>query len=326
METFTYDNYKYQFGLTDEQFKIIITEDVSHKEFSLIIENQSVLFENHSIIKNTETLQKVLHDAFEKAFDITMGLVANEDQYHIHLMINTTYIKDEITLDIPMTNEGVKLQPEQMIDKKFSVLTEYLNTHIMDMITVQEHQENAHKNLSHVVKTHEPLLIKFNEQLIALKKEHDQLKYLFMEYIDKHPIIIAEKSSKGIFGKQHKRLHYLMSDARSIKITYDNKAYYLNNKYKIVNFSYKDFQYLRHLEKVTLENCKVHNLDFLNCARTLTQIELISMPEITTINWLTTCVKLAQVFITDERNITDINKLSVLIVKPSHHNSNAIFT
>lgn len=311
METFVHDNYHYQFGLVDGQFTIVITEGVTHKEFSLAFDDKSPLFENHSIVKNIEMLQKVLRDAFEKAFDVTMSLFVDEVQYQIQLKINSTYVKDEITLNLPLTSKGVELTPDQMIDKKLSVLTDYVNKQLMDIITVQKYQENAHKNISFAVQTQEPLLMKLNEKLNALVKDHEQLKYTFMEYVDKHPIIIAEKFSKGLFGKPHKRLHYIMSDVRTIKLTYDNRAYYLNDKYRIVNFTYKDFQYFKQLETVTLINCRVHDLDFLNCAGTLKQIALIDMPEVRSINWLTTCSKLTKVIITDDKNITDIHKLSM---------------
>jgi hypothetical protein len=312
MNTYTNEEFTYNLLLSDNILKITITNNLMYCEYSMEITNDSEIFQNHTIIKDVEILHKILCDAFEKNFDVNVRFNINDDKYEIRLNIETTYVKDEITLSIPLTKEREPPTPKQIIDDvdgKFRLLTEYTNTHLRDIIKEQHKQEEAQKELIQMVNNHAQIFIILQKQITELKHENEQLKYSFTKYITAHPIMTVEKKSKNIFKKDHVKIKNIMSDIPELTITYHDHNYYAQNEYKIVNFTRANFNYLTKLKHITFDGCPFTNLDFLNCASTLKTITIKNMPTLKQIKWLSSCVQIEKVILIASNNIEDIEEL-----------------
>lgn len=312
MNTYTNEEFTYNLLLSENILKITITNNLNYCEYSMEITNDSEIFQNHTIIKDVEILNKILCDAFEKKFDVTVRFNINDDKYEIQLNIETTYVKDSITLSIPLTKESEPPTPKQIIDDvdgKFRLLTEYTNTHLRDIVKDQQKHEEEQKTLIQIVNNHAQVFVTLQKQITELRHENEQLKYSFTKYITAHPIMTVEKKSKNIFKKDHFKIKNIMSDIPELTITYHDHNYYVENEYKIVNFTRANFNYLTKLNHITFEGCPFTNLDFLNCASTLKTITIKNMTLLKQVKWLSKCSQIEKIIINEISNIEDILEL-----------------
>jgi hypothetical protein len=276
-----------------------VVNNTTKYEYSLSLDNESPIFNKNIIINDTNMVQRLLNDAFNNCIEVEKSFKDEEKSHQIFLKIKSSYITEEINIDIPLTKEKEnKVMTENDVDEKLSLIIDTLNSNIKDVVHIQE--VNSLKSVTPL----EHKMINLEDRIKFLEENNNKI----MRYILSQPIFYGTRCGPGkyLMGNKTK---YIMENETNLTIKYHKGSYYMNSKYKIVNFNIKHIGYLKNLTDVTLISFPTPNLDFLNCKQTLKCISLINMPQLIEVSWLRDCPKLSLVEITNTNGVCDLAAL-----------------
>jgi len=296
---YKYNRHTYSYGIQDEMFHIFVINDTTKCEYSLSLDNESPIFDKNVIINDINMVQRLLNDAFNNCIEVEKSIKNKAKSHQIAMIIISSYIKEEIIIDIPLTKEKEnKIMTENDVDEKLSLIVDNMNSNTADVIHIQE--VNLLKSMTNL-----------EERIRFLEKNNIEM----VRYILSQPILYGIRCGPGkyLMGDKTK---YVMADETHLTIEYYKHTYYLNSKYKIHNFSTIHMGYLKKLTDITLINFPTSNLDFLNCTATLKHISLINMPQLLSVSRLFECRKLLWVKITHKSGIIDLDILRKKTVNP----------
>lgn len=319
--------------------KISIIDRSLCEEYSIIIDPNSKILNNHKIITNIKILYKIFTDYFEEvkeniddiekeeqiiqfACEKKYGVSTEEhcNSYIIILSINLKYISDSITLELLYINKHIT--PKQVIDRMEYKLEQYdtvINEKISEAFNIvcQKNSENTDEKISDAIeisqqeimetieKKNNDIMKEFTnikEQIIEIKKMNDILQQKY-DNIKKEFYEYIEKNLFMISSQHDSNI--LLCDSDKLTI------YSLNNINGRIfsKFNLNCLKYFKKLIDITIVDTKFPNLTFLPNTITLQSVNIINNPDLISVKHLTKYSNLTKISIKGQCTIKDLHTL-----------------
>lgn len=332
MHTHTINNIVYQYGIIDNVFIMTVINRLICEEYTIKFDNTNPIFDNHSIIKDINILEKVLNDYFEEKsnvklkFDCSFSKTDEDVFYSITILIDAVYIKDELTLKLKFVDKHITMtQFVEHIDYRFEQYMPEIKTIVCNMeTTVDQKTEMLAKHIDEVTKqfAEENTVLKksfekvtndlrdsvygLNLSLMALTKQFECKTKEFTEYIDTTPIFyVCDKRANSIFSSSY--LHHMTCINSNMHLQYNGD--WLLDGTVIRSFTTKRFKFIKFLENITFETCPFASLDFLAVTSKLKTVYIDNMKQLVSIKHLSQFPNLEAIKISKICNITDLSTL-----------------
>ena len=257
MVSYAFGNYQYQLKLENDILFISALHLQTQDEYEITINKDTTLFENHIIIKNIDTLHKILCDGLNGAFDVKIKQADDEvDSKKVHnivIEIETTYIGDSLIIQLnPITTKIAKKRNIQKLREELERIT-----------TLQTQQIIQLNNRICMLEKNNAELVQINtQQFQTFNHISQQLEAKYEEFIHSQPLMYAVRVNHGLFSKPE-QVRTVNMDCQELHITLKDGEYYLNKKFWIHSFNIFDIQKLKNLQLLVLVNVPITNLDFL---------------------------------------------------------------
>ena len=299
MEKFNTNTKICEIGIENDIFKFRVATNIFTK-YEVEVKNGDKIFEGKIIIKNIEILNKILCENFRGCFDSNVSFEIFNDKCTVNIKIETTYVNETLSIELPKVSNPISMEMLiQYIDGVKSALEAKHDTDLQKLI------EGCNKN--------------FQDLKTALEQTRKDLLILddkFENYKTSHPIFV---------GYKYNNIRTININCNELHLFNEKGIYYIGNYYRIYRFNWDDMRYLQKLEKLTLKNCNVASLEFLQCFETLRELTLSDMGSLESIGWLKQFYNLEKLYIVGKNNINDLNdlymcpKLNTLIIPKNKH-------
>jgi hypothetical protein len=290
------------------------------------INNQSALFEKHPIIRDTRILFDVMYDAtHQTSQSVYIQHSINENNLSIILVINSKYINDTLTLELPQEFDDYESIPEKdmtldALKDELNNLTENVNCRLDEHDDQLNDLEDVNDDIADInysiddldIRT-ENLIDQVNslKTLSKLRPLNDSPEI----YKDLQVLHLIHKSAfnNNVAKIWNENICYRHWDTRSIIIEPPQCDYHIhfhdNELRRWINFNPIIFLHLKKLKHIILQNIPIENLDFLKSFDTLESISLIDIPSLKYICALRNFTSLKYIQITRCNNVIDLKTL-----------------
>lgn len=314
---FKYTDNEYTFEIQlNEDINIIVINRLLCEEYTLSVDNMSLMFDNHKIVNNPKILYQVLCDGLEKKNDttkITFG--ASKDQmlkidekriFDITINVDAIYIQDSINLKLAYVDKHIT--PKQVIERidyKFDEIIENIRSKMDDLVVnvdiliskeSTERENSDNKIIQRICDDCDVI----NKKLTHLDHVHSNLKEEFNEYVSMMPIFHVD------YGGQHKTINPCITN---LVIRNDTILLPEGVFGRILDYDSKKFKYLKNLTNIKFDGVTHPNLDFI-ASDNLEMIELYNMKNLTNISHLSKFKKLKRIIIKGNNQIKDLYTLA----------------
>lgn len=204
MNTFTINETVYLFGITSNNLVISVIDRLLCEEYTLILDEETKIFDNHHIIQNATILENILRDGFTNKPNVTLQFdpcervrLVNVITYGITVTVDVIYLKDTLVLRLPIVEKHIT--PKQVIehiDYRFEHYVPEIK-HVID--EVNESCSKRIKNVETVCANIESDVNRLDERLRQVKGLDERVDKLSMSVVQhSNDIVHMKELSKTV--------------------------------------------------------------------------------------------------------------------------------
>jgi len=316
IDTFTKDDIQYTVSINGDTLTFHIKPNL-FDDYEMTLKNDNEIFKDKNLIKNIETLNKIIRNGFKNGFDINVTIVKDDEKYIVSLKIDTTYIQDEIVLNVPKISK--KITKQQLI--------EYVQVNFFD---VRKDIEKSNKqtatkvkgllkhidSLNALIKQQNDIIVKYETNITDMNNKVEQLgRDISVNRNDTSNVRASLEHlthrTPVLVSVHYDKIKYIHSNCIELYLEKYKGLYYIDkqHKYSLINFSFNDILLLTALKNITFKNCDIGSPP-INCFDTLEKITFINMLKLTDLSILRYCQYLQTVVVDGNCGVMNFQHLS----------------